>query len=76
MRWAGHVARRQLVRPFKERDHLKERGVDGRIYEVWGGGVDCFHVTSDTGSHILVVMEVKSVALLADCAAPSSFPWW
>jgi len=40
MRWAGHVTRmgegrgvyRVLVRKLKERDHLGEPGVDGRIF--------------------------------------------
>jgi hypothetical protein len=39
MKWAGHVARmgegrkvhKVLVRTLKERDHLEERGVDGRM---------------------------------------------
>jgi hypothetical protein len=39
MRWAGHVARmgegrnvyRVLVRTPKEKDHLEDKGVDGRM---------------------------------------------
>jgi len=43
MRWAGHVARmgerrgvyRVLVRKLRERDHLGDPGVDGRIILRW-----------------------------------------
>jgi hypothetical protein len=43
MRWAGHVAHtgerkgvcRILVGKMKERDHLEDRGLDGRIIFKW-----------------------------------------
>jgi len=43
MRWAGHVARvgerrgvfRFLVENMRERDHLGDHGVDGRIILTW-----------------------------------------
>jgi hypothetical protein len=46
MRWAGHVAsmgRGFLWRNIRERDHLKDPGVDGRIilswiFRKWNGG--------------------------------------
>jgi hypothetical protein len=54
MRWAGHVARmgegrnvyRVLVGSLKEKDHLKDEGVDGRMGSKWtlgrlGGGGGC-----------------------------------
>jgi hypothetical protein len=43
MRWAGHVVRvgeerkmyRDLVGSHKERDHLEDEGVDGRMGSEW-----------------------------------------
>jgi hypothetical protein len=53
MRWAGHVARmgekKDVYRVWwgnlKERDHLEDPGVDGRIilrwiFREWNGGMD------------------------------------
>jgi hypothetical protein len=62
MRWAGHVARMGggetcigfwWERP-KEKDHLKDQGVDGRTLSKWslrrlvgGGGVEWIHLAQD-----------------------------
>jgi hypothetical protein len=59
MRWAGHVTRmgEEIVQGFggkaKERDHLEDQRVDGRMGSEWilgrlaGGGVDWIQLAQD-----------------------------
>jgi hypothetical protein len=62
MRWAGHVARmgegRNVYRVWwespKEKDHLEDQGVDGRMGSKWilgrlvvGGEVEWIHLAQD-----------------------------
>jgi hypothetical protein len=58
LRWAGHVARmgEECVQGFesqKERDHLEDQGVDGRMGSEWilgrlaGGSVDWIQLAQD-----------------------------
>jgi len=62
MRWAGHVAcmgRGEVHTGFwwgklRERDHLEDPGVDGRIilrwiFRKWNGGVDWIYLAQDRG---------------------------
>jgi hypothetical protein len=79
MRWAGHVARmgegrsvyRVLVRSPKERDHLKDQGVDGRMGSKWtlgilvGGNVEWIQLAQDRDRWRAVVNAVMNRRVLA-----------
>jgi hypothetical protein len=78
MRWAGHVARmgegRNVYRvsweSLKEKDHLKDQGVDGRMGSKWtfgrlvGGRVEWIHLAEDR-DHWAVVGAVMNLRVLS-----------
>jgi hypothetical protein len=79
MRWAGHVARvgegrnvyRFLVEIPKEKSHLKDQGVDGRMGSKWTlgrlvrGGVEWIHLAQDRDRWRAVVSAVMNLRVLA-----------
>jgi hypothetical protein len=74
MKWVGHVAGmgegrnvyRVLVENPKERDHLEDRGVDGRMRLEWilerlaGGGVEWIHLAQGRDCWRAVVNAVMT----------------
>jgi hypothetical protein len=54
----------------KERDHLKDQGVDGRKGSEWtsgrlaGGGVECIHLAQDRDRWWAVVSAVMNLRVL------------
>jgi hypothetical protein len=70
MRWAGHVApigeRRGMYRVLGGRDHMEDRGVDGRIilrwiFKKWNGGLDWIDLAQDRGRWRALVNAVMNV---------------
>jgi hypothetical protein len=68
MRWVGHVARIEVYTGFcwgnlRERDHLEDPGVDGRIilrwiFKKWDGGMDWIELAQDMDRWRAVVNSV------------------
>jgi hypothetical protein len=56
---------------WKEKDHLKDQGVDGRMVSKWtlgrlvGGGVEWLHVAQDRDRWWAVVNAVTNLRVLA-----------
>jgi hypothetical protein len=66
----GETCKRFWWESLKERDHLKDRGVDGRIGLEWilgrlaGGGVEWIHLTQDRDRWRAVVSAVMNIRVL------------
>jgi hypothetical protein len=81
MRWAGHVAHMgeggETCTGFwwespKEKDHLKDQGVDRRMGSKWtlrrlvgGEGVEWIHLAQDRDRWLAVVNAVMNLRVLA-----------
>jgi hypothetical protein len=78
MRWAGHMERRgggETCTGFwwespKEKDHLKDQGVDGSMVSKWTlrrlvGGVEWIHLAQDRDRWRAVVNAVMNLRVLA-----------